>query len=501
MEEILEVLAANKAQQARARQFNIRAGEQLFPVLDQAQMIAWMTEKAAGARRMAEIADPEALRLPALDEALIETVIRENPDEVELLGVMRSVVYQNGYNPKISLENEAVAENCWLALPDEGVFLPGGRAVEVEISFGYYSTFRNANVPELKEKVRNYLNQQLWDNWPSAGRPEIFVPDPADEGATIPEITTVQYGQCVVTRESLLAYGTLAPKSRYYTADPYFVVQWYRSLEEAEGSRAKSVEKLEKARAEALEEREVKIAKAEAEVVKAEFISLFNENYNSLWSELPKELRNQLYEWRYESLPSSSLEIRQWQAETEALIAEVEPALAEVQRQKEAAEQKAREEQEARERAEEARRISEEEAHRTQLEEILAAAKSVLGYVPEIYGGYMEIAGQNGTYLQNWGRLAGIDCNGEPTAYCDKRDAVVVQSVECAGGVLEFLSYYKYGGNNLAARWRELTEAEVAQVTKAKAVQVEALEEPKPIEDSATALQLLQARFQGLNNR
>lgn len=502
-EKLLEVLAANKARQDRARQLNIRAGAEMFPVLDQAQMRAWMTDKAAGARRMAEIADPEALRLPALDEVLVQTVIRENPDEIELLGAMRTVDYKDSYgrsrpNPRVRIDFRGENANDWQRLPDE-IRLPGGREVCLYSAIDGYGYYIEAVPSEFKAKVRDCLNQAQWDNWPQADRPEIPVLDPADDEAAIPEITTVQYGQCVVTGEPLIAFGTLAPKSRYYTTDPYFVVQWYRSIEEAEVSRVKAVETLEKELAAVRECRELEIAKQEAEAVKLIFESLYREVDNTReWLELPDELRNRLRSRHCSYVPSSLLEIRQWQAETEALIAEVGPALVEIKRQQAEAERQAREEQEAAVRAEEARRVREEEAHRGQMEEILTAMRGVLGYVPVIRCDFEEVAGKNGTYLENWGRLTGINCDGESDSYCDGRNAVVVQSVETTGGVLEFLAYWKYGNWNLAARWRELSEA-AAHAVEIGEVRAEDLEDPKPVEDLGASLAALQAKFKGLN--
>jgi len=336
MSEILKnVLAANVAQQKRARQLNIRAGAEMFPVLDRAAMTAWMTEKAAGASRMEEIVNPEALRLPAFDEVLIEMVIRENPDEIELLGAMRSVVYRSGYTPKISLESEAVAENRWFALPDEGVFLPGGRPVKVEISLGWSGTFSNANISELKGEVLKYLNRQQWDNWPEEGRPEISFPDAEDETASIPEIITVQYGQCVVTGTPLFAYG-VASAYQYWSSDPItWKPSWHKSQEEAEATRAKSVEKLETVKTASRESREIETAKQEARAVKEVFESFYSEVARTSWDDLPSVLRNQLQSRYCSNFSSSLVGIRQWQAETEALIAEVKIALAEIQREKE----------------------------------------------------------------------------------------------------------------------------------------------------------------------
>ncbi|MEI8143505.1 MAG: hypothetical protein WCG48_02750 [Candidatus Berkelbacteria bacterium] len=124
------------------------------------------------------------------------------------------------------------------------------------------------------------------------------------------------------------------------------------------------------------------------------------------------------------------------------------------------------------------------------LDEIQTVAGMELGYVPSF--SYLSVANKDGTQIQDWGRLADVNCYGDPTAHCENREAVVVRTVICAGGVLEFLVYPKFGYQNMNLRWRE-------SVIEEMVAEAEDLEDPKPIEDLEAAMRQLQAKFKGLS--
>lgn len=66
--------------------------------------------------------------------------------------------------------------------------------------------------------------------------------------------------------------------------------------------------------------------------------------------------------------------------------------------------------------------------------------------------GFQTREEQNPRRLANWGRPFSASCEG--------REAQVVKAVRCAGGMLEFLFYEKWGAGQLNVRWRALTEEE-----------------------------------------
>ena len=323
---LLEAVAANKARQTRAREMNTRAGENLFKVYSGAELLEFALQKLAGARRVAEIASPEALLLPGLDQVEIARVERENPLQIEFCDQSFKVDYSSGSQPRVSLGSEITPDGIWRKLPDDGVLLPGGR--QVLVSLGYYPSVCDADIPRLKEKVRNHLNRRQWDEWTS--RPEIILPNPTIEGSEVAPIAEAVYGTCVVTNQPLLAFGIASPKYRYYETDPYFEGRWFQNRAEAEAERVKLAEKLAALRQELVERKALAEARLEAGQAKERVQSA----YQVCQSQgKDNSLRNALYEHAYGYLPDGLESLRQWTIETNALV---EKALAEITEVKEA---------------------------------------------------------------------------------------------------------------------------------------------------------------------
>ena len=293
---LLEAVAANKARQTRAREMNTRAGENLFKVYSGAELLEFALQKLAGARRVAEIASPEALLLPGLDQVEIARVERENPLQIEFCDQSFKVDYSSGSQPRVSLGSEITPDGIWRKLPDDGVLLPGGR--QVLVSLGYYPSVCDADIPRLKEKVRNHLNRRQWDEWTS--RPEIILPNPTIEGSEVAPIAEAVYGTCVVTNQPLLAFGIASPKYRYYETDPYFEGRWFQNRAEAEAERVKLAEKLAALRQELVERKALAEARLEAGQAKERVQSA----YQVCQSQgKDNSLRNALYEHAYGYLP------------------------------------------------------------------------------------------------------------------------------------------------------------------------------------------------------
>ena len=319
------VLAANTERQTQAQKLNTRAGENVFHVFSQTEVYELYASALSGATRIVEVSNPGALALPGLDEELVAIVVRENPEAINVLGAELEVEYRPASwsgpcPPRVRLTEEMVKAQAWLNLPDEGVRLPGGRAVEVTV-FVSYNTVADTDIPRLKEKVRERLNQSQWEMWI---KPAIALPDAASLEADIPEITIAQYGVCVITGEPLSAYGTIHQSSHYGLR---WEEAWFRSREEAEKVRAEAVQKLEAIRAEAAAKAELEQVRAEAETARKELMGLSSREE---WNDLHYELQRRVESRRYSYLPNSTPEVWAWIAETKALVAEAEAALAEV---------------------------------------------------------------------------------------------------------------------------------------------------------------------------
>src|SRR3989344_1736425 len=329
-ERMQAVVTANKSRQSCARDLNIRAGSNLFPVLGQSEIVAWLAERLGNAVSMESVSDPEELQLPSLDEELVELVVRENPDEIQLLGQTFKVTHRNGYAPGISLEGDAVKQPIWRQLPDEGVLLPSGRAVIVSVKVGYWDSVSDSSISKLKEKVRKHLNFGQWSVWT---KPEIAVPDITAEESKLPDIITSQYGKCVVEGTPLTAYGTLiVNSSRYYQNDPYFKTGWYQNKEEVTKSHDAAVTKLGEIKKEARERRELESTTKVAEALKDRLESLYGTLYHN--NDVNRDLRERISNRRYSYLPSTLVELKTWITETEAIVAEADGASTEIDRRK-----------------------------------------------------------------------------------------------------------------------------------------------------------------------
>lgn len=329
--DIQTVIKSNRALLQKARDMNIRCGENVFPVPSRSQLEEALKAILAGARSVREIGDLRVLALPELDPEMVELVLGENPDEITVLGKSLGVEYRVGYAPRVTLDQEMASAHRWRELPDAGIKLPGGRSVEVVVPFGYYDTVAGSDIPELKSRCARRANKSLWDSW--TDRPSVQLPDPADPASAVPDIIECPYGTSVVDGAPLLAWGTVAVKSyRYYSSDPWFEWRWYQSREEAVSARAQAAATLESIREEAIGKARLTEACEEAEAARERTRGVLARD-----GDLETGLWHRLNERRYASLPSTLEDLQQWTEETGALLAEAERSLEEGVRVRKAA--------------------------------------------------------------------------------------------------------------------------------------------------------------------
>lgn len=314
MENFQDVVTANRALLARARDLNTRAGTSMFPVQGSDELMKLFTVALGGARRVAEIPNLPALLLPALDEKMVEKVLREQPDTITILGHEVTVEYRGGgYNPRVRLDFRGDESQDWLSLPDDGIHLPCGREVSMYSSVEGYGYYIEANSSQFKAKARECLNSGQWDKWEKPN-----LPAPTE---SIPPVVEAEYGRCVVTDTSLLAYGTVKYDSYYKLWESY----WTRDRAEAD-----------KAHAEACVEFVEAHEKVARDVLKKRVGELQSAHYYN--SELPQVMRTCLYSTHYGYSGGATTV-----AEIKALIAEVEAAVEAGAARKAEAEQKIRE--------------------------------------------------------------------------------------------------------------------------------------------------------------
>lgn len=315
MDNIQSVVAANRALLARARELNIRAGTNLFQVPSRDELTKLFTVALDGARRVAEIRNMPALMLPSLDDRLIEKVLREQPDKITILDREVTVEYRSGGSPRVRLDFRGNESRDWLSLPNAGIQLPGGREVTMSSAVEGYGYYVETTSSQFKAKARECLNQGLWDNWQ---KPELTAPTDS-----IPPIVEAEYGRCVVTNASLVAFGTVNYDSWYGSWKSY----WTRDRAEAERvhaeAKGKFVEAREKIARDALKKRVGELYSAH--------------NYNR---ELPEEIRTRIYNthYGYSGAATTVAEIKAFIAEVEATVEATETRKAEAERKQREAE-------------------------------------------------------------------------------------------------------------------------------------------------------------------
>jgi len=431
-----EVIAQNLAQQQQARGLNARAGQTLFEVKTKEEIADFLKARLGGARANSEITDPETLCLPPLNQVEVDRVLQENPDSIYFSGEKFEVEYQaptyygTVFPPMIKLGE---SEGLWAKLPDEGLFLPGGRQLKVEVYRSWNTVISGTDVPEIKTKMLEIVNRQIWDKWE---KPEIAVPEFQGEDVVVPFVVT-SYGICAVTGQELSTYGTLQA-SRYWSSDQItWKAVWFRSAEKAEQVQKDSQQLLVETIEHAKELAEVAVAKAEAEAAREELKELSS---GSLWSDLDHDLRRKVEDRTsyYSHLPTASTDLIFWAQETQELTKEVRVSLTEARHRKEASPRRL---------AELVKSVSSCPICQKRMDWELSVeqAKGLIedGHDYNPCGCYVEDHVRSLSRHETWA--------GE-TVYTDKREAAVLHKV-CVGGVaaLSLVAYYKYGGWN--SRW------------------------------------------------
>lgn len=234
-----EVLEENRRIRSLAANLNRRAGTQVFPIMSETELETWMRNAHNGARSRAEIKDLDALRLPALDPALVAKVQVDNPDTIVVLRVETPVDYSEKI-PKVRINTETMASNAWRCLPDSEITLPGGRVVKVVVLFSWHESVSGTDMVDLKQQCAVQANKKLWTAWeqaPPTYRPDIPFPDLSIKEPVFPEIVEASYGVSLIDETELKAYGTL---KFFYERDPWLKIVWFQTRAEAVSARAAS---------------------------------------------------------------------------------------------------------------------------------------------------------------------------------------------------------------------------------------------------------------------
>jgi hypothetical protein len=151
--------------------------------------------------------------------------------------------------------------------------------------------------------VREHLNGEQLGSW--RDRLEIAPPTVTDEAAEIPPISEATYGTDALTGQPLIAYGTaVINPHRYYSSDPLFRSDWFRTRQEADTARGRVTAEIERRREQLLEQQRL-------------------------------ELCEQLYGRYYLPTRNDLGRLESWTVETEALVAEAQAAITQIEQRRE----------------------------------------------------------------------------------------------------------------------------------------------------------------------
>lgn len=153
--------------------------------------------------------------------------------ETTLLGVPHPVRRRpDGLPPVVRLDDSLVRSGRWRDLPDEGVQLPDGEPVRVEIELSLGARPGETDMRVLKRYVSAYINLETFRAWTE--RPEVPLPTVTDEGIDVPDVAETVYGRDALTGEDLTAYGTLEVSPATRDPEAMFATRWFATQESAE---------------------------------------------------------------------------------------------------------------------------------------------------------------------------------------------------------------------------------------------------------------------------
>lgn len=235
-QDLQAVITENRQRQEQARQLNIRAGQDTFKIMSSSEWQEWLTGKINGARRVAEIADLDALRLPALDSSLVMKVTSDNPETLVIEGNTLNIEYGKDSWGGGSYVRTSVEEQFARRTKVEVVKLPGGRIVDIHCNGHSAKT-----VMELVESLEQSRIERCWSEKRSEVEHTSWISNPEDvfpylsKLLSVVEITRTNNGD----GEPVLGYFSL-----YSDSDPDFQIRLKGSREEAEEQTKIGLERL-----------------------------------------------------------------------------------------------------------------------------------------------------------------------------------------------------------------------------------------------------------------
>lgn len=229
---LMEVIETNLRTQKQARDLNVRAGERIFPIMSRSEKKAWLVEKLQGARSVAEIKDLDSLLLPALDSAVIEKIMAENPDTIGVEGETLGIKYEQDWNNKFVCSVE-ISEEFLRRVRIDKLYLPGGRSVQLQC--GSYSV---DSISELVEKLEKNRIEKCWSEKRGGLEYTSWITNPKDVIPYLSKLGEIEIAK-KINGDPVFGYISLCSDS-----DPDFQIRLRESKEEAEKETRIGLERL-----------------------------------------------------------------------------------------------------------------------------------------------------------------------------------------------------------------------------------------------------------------
>ena len=245
-----------------------------------------------------------------------ERIKRENPDTISLFNTEFTVQYGEK-NPVIRIKKEEIENGNWKKLPDEGIFLPGGKKVGIIHPFtSIYSQYDSTDTQQVKEEIRKNIEEEMWKRWNNYEKPKISPPNIKDEGVEIPFLTEI-YGKSALTGEDLTAYGTVQLEKNLFSNDFFPRIEWYKNEQSAKRIYDETINKLENWKEAKQKEKELLTAKTEVQEAREALKELTT---NTDWYSLDYDFRDEIRKIILKNSGPSLEDIRTYKKEMEEYI-------------------------------------------------------------------------------------------------------------------------------------------------------------------------------------
>ncbi|MBU2416168.1 DEAD/DEAH box helicase [Patescibacteria group bacterium] len=226
----------NRQIQKQARGLNIRADETIFKIMSQSEWKEWLVaERLNGARRVFEITNLSAIQLLELDSELVAKVLADNPDTVNIEGIILTIEYGKEYYDSAYCRTN-VEEEFARQVKTEVVVLPGGRTVDIRCGEHSAKTFA-----ELVEKLETSRIKRCWSDKRSELEHTSWISDPEKVFPHLSKLLSAVEITQANNGEGELIFGYV---SLFSDSDPDFKIKLKESEEEAKKETKIGLERL-----------------------------------------------------------------------------------------------------------------------------------------------------------------------------------------------------------------------------------------------------------------